>query len=97
MNNVANKKYINLNENVIMMSFHKGPLVLNYGCLTEFVLRAKVHSLVFIICLLLVGVDCVTDKLKTTSSLKFQNFLWAECALPLDDSPVVILDERKKF
>ena len=31
-------------------------------------LRAKVRNLVFIICSLLVGIDCVTDKLKATFS-----------------------------
>ena len=31
-------------------------------------LRAKVHNLVFIICSLLVGIDCVTGSLKATLS-----------------------------
>ena len=31
-------------------------------------LHAKVHNLVFIICLLLEGIDCVTDKLRAAFS-----------------------------
>ena len=75
----------NLNENVIMVCFHKGPLVLRYAsvmgmlyfshfftsffiALPRICLRAKVRNLVFINCLLLVGIDCVTDKLKASFS-----------------------------
>ena len=44
-------------------------------CLCRICLRAKVRSLVFIICLLLEGIDCVTDKLKPTfSSMKHMLF-----------------------
>ena len=75
----------NLNENVIMVCFHKGPPVLRYAsvmgmlyfshfftsffiALPRICLRAKVRNLVFINCLLLVGIDCVTDKLKASFS-----------------------------
>ena len=78
MNNVVNKKYMseNLNENVIMMCFHKGSLVLRYALvmcfshsftsffigLRRICLGAKVRNLVFMNCSLLVGIDCVTEK-----------------------------------
>ena len=43
-------------------------------CLRKICLQAKVHNLVFIICSLLVGIDCVTDKLKATFS-RMKNML----------------------
>ena len=70
----------NLNENVIMMCFHKGPLVscewhISVIFFTSFFIglrwicsRAKVGNLVFMICSLLAGIDRVTDKLKATFS-----------------------------
>ena len=75
-----------MNDNVSMMCFHKGLLVLRYAflviCTLYFshifisffiglrgiCLRAKVRNLVFIICSLLVGADCVIEKLKATFS-----------------------------
>ena len=89
----------------IMMCLHKGPLVLHnafmwmlyfshfftsfFTGLLRICLHAKVRDSVFIICLLLVGIDCVTDKLNEKHALlssnlaprmhfralKFQNFL----------------------
>ena len=64
---------------IIMMCFHRGPLVklrmLSVIFLTSFFiglrricLRAKVHNLVFFICSLFTGTDCVTDKLKAIFS-----------------------------
>ena len=62
------------------MCFHKGPPGLRYALvmcmlyvyrfigLRTICLQAKVHNLVFIICSLLVGIDCVTDKLKAAFS-----------------------------
>ena len=70
----------NLNENVIMICFHKGPLVscewyISVIFFTSFFLglrwicsRPKVGNLVFMICPLLAGIDRVTDKLKATFS-----------------------------
>ena len=50
--------------NAIFQSFfHKFFLGLRWICLS-----AKVCNLVFIICSLIVGIDCVTDKLKATFS-----------------------------
>ena len=49
----------------------------------EFVfLRAKVCILVFIICPLLVGIDCVTDKTKATFSFKKKHTLLSSNLVP---------------
>ena len=70
----------NLNENVIVMCFHKGPLVscewyISVIFFTSFFVglrwicsRPKVGNLVFMSCPLLAGIDRVTDKLKATFS-----------------------------
>ena len=65
-----------------MICFPKGPLVLRYALVVNTIFQsffqkfltglciiclcAKVRNLVFIICSLLVGIDCVTGKLKAT-------------------------------
>ena len=45
-------------------------------------LRAKVRHLVFIICPLLVGIDCVTDKMKATFSFKKKHALLSSNLVP---------------
>ena len=45
-------------------------------------LRAKVRILVFIICPLLVGIDCVTDKTKATFSFKKKHALLSSNLVP---------------
>ena len=80
LNNVITKKYIikSVNENVVMMCFHwfySYVLVIWTQYFSQFFTsffkglrricsRAKVGNLVFIICSLPVGTDCVTDKSK---------------------------------
>ena len=87
----------NLNENVLMMCFHKGPLVLHYVLVNailqsifsqfsqfyvEFVECAKVHNLVFIICPLLLGIYCVTYKSKVVESYIFLKKLFSSVWSP---------------
>ena len=83
----------NLNENVLMMCFHKGPLVLHYvlvnailqsifTVLHRICLRAKVHNLVFIICQLLLGIYCVTYKSKVVESYIFLKKLFSSVWSP---------------
>ena len=54
-------------KNVIFQSFFQKFLI----GLCRICLRAKVHNLVFIICSLLLGSDCVTDKLKATCTFSW--------------------------
>ena len=83
----------NLNENVLMMCFHKGPLVLHYvlvnailqsifTVLHRICLCAKVHNLVFIICPLLLGIYCVTYKSKVVESYIFLKKLFSSVWSP---------------
>ena len=66
-----------MNENVIVMCFNEGPLVLRYALvirtldvsqfftlLRRICLRAKARNLVFIIFSLLVGIFCLTEQSK---------------------------------
>ena len=67
-----------------MMWFHKDPLVLRYvnaifqsvfHRLKQNLFTCNVLNLVFIICSLLVGIDCVTDKSKVEWKLPFFNLV----------------------